>query len=155
MTDVGDRIEALIPIAARLIGAVHDDGTIAIAHTLAEVDAVDVPLLLVILAASCDPDRSMEEALAWVTWDEHGRPLSGPRTRPARPRRLIVEPPPERVTGEPCHWDERTVTDCHALVARAKDRGEQPSPVAVAGEREYQRRRAIRRRRKASGFPAC
>lgn len=142
----GDHAEAMVHVAARLIGAVHDDGALAVAQVLAEVKPDDVPVLLVVLAAACNPDRSMEDALAWVTWDERGQAIPGVRHVP-RPKPLIQEPEPERVAGPPDTWDERTVNDCHALAHRARVRATEPSPVVVVGEREYQRRRAVRRRR--------
>lgn len=142
----GDHAEAMVSVAARLIGAVHDDGALAVAQVLAEVKPADVPVLLVVLAATCDPDRSMEDALAWVTWDERGRAIPGLSAVPHEPRGLITEPEPQRVAGPPHTWDERTVSDCHALMCRARVHSTDPSDVVIRGEREYQRRRSVRRR---------
>lgn len=74
MTDVATYMERLIPRIARVIAAVHDDGPDELRRALDAARALPAPpgvypddAIAVILAAACDPDRSLVDALAWVT----------------------------------------------------------------------------------------
>lgn len=80
----GDLAEALIPFAEELIATVHDNGRDAVEKVIyrhlglspgisAEIDTAIASV--VVLAAFADHYRSTIDALAWVTWDEHGRTL--------------------------------------------------------------------------------
>lgn len=70
-----DQAERMVPVAAALVGAVHDGGPGEVAALLAGIPAHDRDALAVVLAAMVNPDRTVTELLAWVTWDENGRPL--------------------------------------------------------------------------------
>lgn len=82
--DLGDEAADLVPFAAELIGTVHDYGREEIAGVIRRHLGLDASMgdevrtsiaALVVLAAMCDPERTPEEALSWVTWDEHGARL--------------------------------------------------------------------------------
>jgi len=71
----GDLAQRLLPVAARLACIVHGDGGQPdIHHLLTQLDPAEKDALIVVLAALVDPDRSLGDALAFVTWDEHGTP---------------------------------------------------------------------------------
>lgn len=66
-------LETLIPLAVRLICAVHDEGPDATNAVLAAVHALEAPddtdpmtALAITLAATADPNRGTENALGWV-----------------------------------------------------------------------------------------
>lgn len=73
-TDLADLAESLVPVASRLVGAVHDDGVAEIGRLLHAMNPCDYPALCVVLAAMVDPDRSAADLLSWVTWDEDSPP---------------------------------------------------------------------------------
>jgi len=58
--------DKLMPIAAELIGCVHDYGPAEVAAVLARVPDGRHDALAVVLAAMVDPDRPARELLAWV-----------------------------------------------------------------------------------------
>lgn len=64
--DLGDRAEQMVPVAARLVGAVHDDGPATVARIIATVTPENTPALLVVLAAMVDAEQSPGTLLAWV-----------------------------------------------------------------------------------------
>jgi hypothetical protein len=75
----GDLAERLIPKAVELACLVHGDGDVrAVERFLSRLYPWERDGLLVILAGLMSMDRSLEEMLAYVTWDEHGRPLKPP-----------------------------------------------------------------------------
>ena len=59
--------EALVPLAAELVGTVRDFGPDAVADVLARVPANRHDALAVVLAAMVDPDQSPSNLLAWTT----------------------------------------------------------------------------------------
>jgi hypothetical protein len=133
----------MVPVATELVCAVHDHGVEEVAAVLAKVPRAHMVALTVVLAALVDPDRPISEALAWVTWDEHGKPLQRlvpvePPVPPAQAARRFKPP-----VGDPpvWEWDGDTLRAAHAAYAR----GDRSFPVS-AGEREYHRRRKARRR---------
>jgi len=72
----GDLAERLIPKAADLACIVHGDGDVkAVERFLAALFPWERDGLLVILAGLMPVDVSEAGLLAWVTWDEMGRPL--------------------------------------------------------------------------------
>lgn len=85
-TTRADLAQALIPEAAYLAMAVRDRDPNEIATRLNGLTRHRLEALAVVLAAMVDPDRSLKEALAWVDFDEHGRPL---QPEPCRDFRLI------------------------------------------------------------------
>lgn len=78
MSGGGDELaEAMIPVAARLVVAVHGEGgRDDVAALWAELTPQEHVALAVVLAAMVNPDRSLGAALGWITWDEKGDPLS-------------------------------------------------------------------------------
>jgi hypothetical protein len=152
--ELGDVAESLVPVACRLVGAVHDDGPADVARALADVPPDRMPALAVVLAAMVNPDRSPADLLAWVTWDD---------TPPARQPSLFTgwnnpaDPPPPHprprvpAATEPVNIDDldldryREWPDdlCHRL--RNEDRhvyvDPYRKPYTTAGRREYDRRR--------------
>lgn len=119
---LGDLAARLVPVACDLACRVRDDGREAVTDLLGQLTAEEQRGLLVVLAAMVPDDRSAEELLAWVTWDEHGRPL------PATPR-----------TGE-------ELRAAHTRYTRDRTHGQTPPEEVVAGERAYQRARKRRSR---------
>lgn len=76
----GDLAERLLPVAARLACVVHGEGGATdVAHILRQLDVAELEALAVILAGLVDPERSVDDALGWVTWDEHGNPIQPAR----------------------------------------------------------------------------
>ena len=59
--------DALVPIAAELIGCVRDCGPDDVAAVLARVPDGRHDALAVVLAAMVDPDATTRELLAWTT----------------------------------------------------------------------------------------
>jgi hypothetical protein len=68
----GDMVEALMPEAAGLVVDVHEGSADDIRNRLSGLSRHELEALAVVLAAIADPDRTMTDALAWVTFDEHG-----------------------------------------------------------------------------------
>lgn len=80
-----DYVEDLVPIAARLIGAVHDDGLPGIRDVLASLPpGAHLDDLCVVLAAMADPDRTPRQSLEWLH-------TLGVRSRDRGPRNLARE----------------------------------------------------------------
>jgi hypothetical protein len=76
----GDLAESMVMPAMELAFLVRDEDRETIG---AWMDSCGIPAdqpvraLLVVLAAMVDVDRAADDLLAYVTWDEHGRPLEG------------------------------------------------------------------------------
>lgn len=66
---LGDLAEQLVPVAARLVACVHDEGPQAVAAALASVPDGRLDALAVVLAAMVDPDARPSELLAWTWFD--------------------------------------------------------------------------------------
>lgn len=64
--DHSELVDALVPIAAELVGTVRDYGPADVAAVLARVPAGRHDALAVVLAAMVDPDRTPAELLAWT-----------------------------------------------------------------------------------------
>jgi hypothetical protein len=82
--------EALLPEAAGLVVDVHEGSADDIKNRLAGLSRHELEAVAVLVAALADPDRSLKEALAWVTFDEHGAPSPSP----AESRRTVREAAP-------------------------------------------------------------
>lgn len=76
----GDMVEALMPEAAGLVVDVHEGSAEEIKTRLAGLGRHELEALAVVLAAIVDPDRTMKDALAWVTFDEHGNRIPPSQT---------------------------------------------------------------------------
>lgn len=71
---------SLIWPAADLIRLVHGGGDReAIGELLSALSGQERWAMLVVLAGMADPGKTPDESLGWITWDEHGRPLTVPR----------------------------------------------------------------------------
>lgn len=110
----GDQAERLVGVALRMVAAVHEDGADQVERVLNETHPADLRALSVVLAAMVDPTRGVDELLAWVTWDEHGRQILDVST-----------------------MDEAQIQRLWALYRR----GER-TDLTRAGYREHERRRA-------------
>jgi len=76
----GDMVEVLMPEAAGLVIDVHEGTADEIKTRLAGLDRHELEALAVVLAAIVDPDRTMKDALAWVTFDEYGNRVAPSQT---------------------------------------------------------------------------
>lgn len=74
-----DLADALVPIAAELVGTIRDYGPEDTAEILARVPDGRLDALAVVLAAMVDPDRTPAELLAWTRVTVPARPQRGPR----------------------------------------------------------------------------
>lgn len=71
----GDLAERMLPIAAQLACIVHGDGDQQdIRYALGQLDHIERDALIVVLAGLVNPDTALSDALAYITWDESGRP---------------------------------------------------------------------------------
>jgi hypothetical protein len=71
--------EALVPIAAELVGTVRDYGIDDVRAVLARVPHGNLDDLAVVLAAMVDPDQSARDLLAWVDPERQPRRARYPR----------------------------------------------------------------------------
>lgn len=67
--DLSDLAESLVPLAARLAGAVRDD-VAEVGRVLALVPPAHMHALAVVLAAMVPDDRTPRELLSWVDWGD-------------------------------------------------------------------------------------
>lgn len=95
----GDLAQALIPDAAYLAVAVRDRDPADIAQRLAGLTRHELEALAVVLAAMVDPDRTLQDALGWITWDEYGRPLQDTPPRDWRTVRQAARDPDTQTSG--------------------------------------------------------
>jgi hypothetical protein len=73
----GDLAERMLPVAAQLACIVHGDGNEQdIRYVLGQLDDVEIPALIVVLAGLVNPDADINDTLAYITWDENGRPTN-------------------------------------------------------------------------------
>lgn len=155
---MGDLAEAMVPVAARLVGAVHDDGPGHVARVVNSLDAQEIRGLVVVLAAMVDPDRTPTELLGWVdwSWSEAQASLFSGWNLDVHPARAIEERltpadafDPVDVTGlildDRRNWPDDV---CHQL--HMEDRHQWVAPErrkwTVIGRREWDRRRHVRAR---------
>lgn len=141
---LGDLAESLVPVAVRLVAAVHDDGVAAVARVLSEVHTEHLPALSVVLAGMCDPDRTPGEMLAWVTWDEI--------PDVDQPSLLALADPPvhtddvERLPADPREWSDEVAKWYHRAFRR---KGGELDYRAKLGYHEWERRRKAAHRQGA------
>lgn len=97
-------VDALIPVACRLVGAVRDGDRDDVAGVLAEVPGGRQDALLVVVAAMVDPDRSPGELLAWASAprDVNAPSMRGLRAIEVPQPILAADPdePPIELPGE-------------------------------------------------------
>jgi hypothetical protein len=137
MDDAGDLAEAMVPVAAALIGAVHDEGAVAVARVLSVVAPENLPALCVVLAAMVDPDMSPGDLLAWVTFGEDANSVVSYSEQIAGRYGVDLS----KIPADPRRWETALVRTCHAAAVHYRDVG-----WVLSGEREYQRRRMARKR---------
>lgn len=143
--ELGDLATEMVPVASRLVGAVHDDKVSDVALILDEARIADPwrrNALLVVLAAMVDPDRRPRDLLAWVWWDD---------MRPMDP--ALFPRSDEPASLEPRTWSD---TYCHARW-KAYRRVESPEhrhdALDKAGFREWERRRRNARYHRTKAVP--
>lgn len=97
----GDLAEAMLIEATGIAVAVREEPAEQVAARLAGLTRHELEALAVILGALVDPDRSVKESLAWVTFDEHGHPATAPARKSTRVLRQVAEdkPTPRRLGG--------------------------------------------------------
>ena len=72
----GRLAERLVPVAGELAVLVHGEGDREeIGEFLGGYSEASKDALLVVLAGMVDTDRTPQELLGWIRWDEHGRTL--------------------------------------------------------------------------------
>lgn len=138
-TELADLAESLVPVAARLIGAVHDDGLGEVARILHAIPPAHQPAMLVVLAAMCDPEQSAADALGWVTWDDEF-----PRLPEADLFAARVPDPDADLRVDTARWtDERCAELNAAWRRRQRGKGDPLSNAFLEkqGSREHNRRR--------------
>lgn len=79
-----DLAEALVPIAAQLVGTIRDFGPEDVAAVLAQVPDGRYDALAVVLAAMVDPDARPKQLLAWTEMGPvSSRTWEAPTQRPS------------------------------------------------------------------------
>lgn len=138
MEEMSALAERMVPVAMRMVGAVHDDGVGAIARTLAPLTDQERIGLIVVLAGMVDPDRPVSELLAWVTWD--GTPVDAPSL-------FSLVPVLDELSDNPHQWSD---LQCYELAKRHRRMNVDLTPFEEArlllGYREWDRRRKARKR---------
>ncbi|MGW2740541.1 hypothetical protein ACWC4D_40910 [Streptomyces sp. NPDC001288] len=89
----GDMVETLMPEAAGLIVDVHEGSADDIRGRLSGLSRHELEAMAVLLAAVADPDRPLKDALAWVTFDEHGNRIAPSQT--TRSEKLVRDLAPQ------------------------------------------------------------
>ncbi|MFD3516280.1 hypothetical protein [Streptomyces sp. NPDC058657] len=92
----GDLAEALLPEAAGLMVEVREGTPEEIGDRLGGMSRTELEGLAVVLAALADPEMVLRDALAWVDFDEYGRPAAAvPRWRVPRLDRSVRDLVPD------------------------------------------------------------
>ncbi|MEU3656474.1 hypothetical protein AB0E67_27435 [Streptomyces sp. NPDC032161] len=90
----GDMAVALLPEAAGLVVDVHEGSAEDVQTRLHGLSRHELEALAVVLAGFADPDRGLKDALAWVTFDEHGAPVRPPLASTRTVREAAPAPRP-------------------------------------------------------------
>lgn len=134
--------EAMVPVAMAFVGVVRDQDGEGVGNFLRALSGAEREALPVILAAMVPDDKTPQELLAWVTWDENGDPL--PRDAEMvlyRPRRRKYERKVPRQL-QPCGtW---------AAAQRHRAHGEDMCEACKAAAREYYRSQNHRKPREGA-----
>lgn len=89
----GDMVEALLPEAAGLVVDVHEGSADDIKTRLMGLTRHELEAVAVLLAALASPEQGLQEALAWVDFDEYGDRI--PPSRAGRSVKSIGEMAPQ------------------------------------------------------------
>lgn len=148
--DYGDLAETLVPVAMRMVGAVHDDGLPEVARVMSTVAACELHALVVVLAAMVDPERTAAELLHWVTWEDVAP------TPAATLFGMLPEPVP---SVDPGDWSDARCVRLHSAW-RARRRGNprawgESSYSERLGYLEHEKRRKGRARASAGALRAA
>lgn len=129
----------LLNIATRLACMVRDEDGDAVAAYLATLTPTECAHLPIVMAALIPVDRTVDDLLSWITWDEHGNPL--PTKRPAKKPRAGTRPKAKLTSSRP----QRGVKPCgtYAASLRHKKRRE---PMCDRCADAYSKHRAKWRR---------
>lgn len=65
----------ILPRAVAFVETVREEHRLGIGAALAGLDRVELEALAVVLSAMVPEDRSPQELLSWITWDDAGRPV--------------------------------------------------------------------------------
>jgi hypothetical protein len=144
----GDLAERMVPRALELACLVHGDGDArAIRRFLRKLTLEEAGALLVVQAGMIPLDATRDQMLAWITFDEFGRPLEG--MTPVLP---IFAGDEGKADTEAAPWLE----PCPSLAAyrRHKAAGEPAEECGCAGAARAEWRKQNRRRSEA-GKPAA
>ena len=133
----GELAERLVPKALELACLVHGDGdALEIGRFLRSLPADELGALPVILAGLVPVDRPQSELLAYVTWDEYGRPLTA----------VPGDADPVGVSGPAVRFPCGT----YAAYRRHENRGELVDDDCAEAARVYYRERYHRRKARRS-----
>jgi hypothetical protein len=121
----GKLAERMVPVAAALACAVREEDAGSLGALLDPFTRQELYGLAVALAAMVPVDEPLAGLLAWVTWDEHGRPLPGPSlcgTYPAYARHVSHDEPvdPGCETAARVYWAKRKRKQRRVLAALAE-----------------------------------
>lgn len=128
---------SLVPVAMDLAAIVHGEGDVeSVAELLADLSEAERHALPVVLAGMVDVDRTPQELLGWITFDEFERPLPANAVMVLPARRYLPEAP------------ERPLVPCGTprAYSRHRERGEEPCGPCREANAEY--RREWRRKQK-------
>ena len=124
----GDLAERMVPVACELACMVRDESRVEVGALLARYDADELRALLVVLAGMVPvEDMSAADMLAWLKFDEYGRPLEPPLApcgtygafRRHKQRGELIDDDCRTAARE--YWQERNVM--RAAVAKAAREG--------------------------------
>ncbi|NUP24136.1 MAG: helix-turn-helix domain-containing protein [Streptomyces sp.] len=138
-TERGDLIERMLPVAAGLVCIVHGDGDARdVAAQTDHLDRTECVGLIVALASLVNPDRPLSDALAYVTWDEHGQPVA---TEPAPPTERVADIAEQRLV--PVDTDQ-LIAEERRRTARALHHNHGMSHKAIARRLDVHPRTILR-----------
>ncbi|MFJ3699569.1 hypothetical protein ACIPW9_36505 [Streptomyces sp. NPDC090052] len=92
--------DALLPEAAGLVVDVHEGSAEDIRTRLQGLTRHELEAIAVLVAALADPDQTMKDALAWVTFDENGAAVGPVQTRSEKRLRDVTPRLPRRKPRE-------------------------------------------------------
>jgi hypothetical protein len=120
---MGHLAERMVPVAAELAFAVRERDVNGIAEFLAPYGPQEIYGLLIVTAAMVDIDRTTDDLLSWVSWDER------------------FEPPCRDAAPKRARNDGRVPAECgtYAAARRHQQRGEALDQPCKDAANEYMR----------------